>query len=279
MAAILPFIFEEAKAGVSGEKAKMPVLFVGHGSPMNAIEDNVFSKEWGRLGREIPRPKAILCISAHWFIPGTFVTHVTLPPTIHDFGGFPKELFAVEYPAPGNAELAEQIHKASVNPKVELDEKWGLDHGTWSILKHMYPKADVPVLQLSIDRTKPAQFHYDLGKKLAALRRQGVLIIGSGNIVHNLRMVDFSRIGEAGFGFDWAVEFNEFSKSHILKGDHQPLIEYEKFGKPALLAVNSSEHYLPLLYTLGLQEQGEPAVLFNDAMMGGSLNMTSVKIG
>lgn len=279
MTTILPFVFGTAKGGVSGDQPKMPALFVGHGTPMNAIEDNVFSKEWKRLGREIPRPKVVLCISAHWFIQGTYVTHVSHPKTIHDFGGFPPELFAVQYPAPGSPELAVQIHEASEAPKVQLDQNWGLDHGTWSILKHMYPDADIPVLQLSIDNQMPAQFHYDLGKRLAALRRQGVLIIGSGNMVHNLRMLEFKRINEVGYGFDWALEMNEFCKRQILNGDHQPLIDYEKFGKPALLAVPTPEHFYPMLYTLGLQEKGEAVTLFNDAAVGGAATMTSIKIG
>ena len=279
MATMLPFAFENPSAGVPDEQGKMPVLFVGHGSPMNAIETNAFTREWTRLGREIPRPKAILCISAHWLTQGTYVTHMARPKTIHDFGGFPKELFAAQYPAPGAPEWAERIRAASADPKVQLDEEWGLDHGTWSILKHFYPEADVPVLQFSIDYHQPAQYHYDLGKRLAALRRQGVLIVGSGNMVHNLRMVAFDRINDIGYGFDWALEMNEFCKSRILAGDHQPLIDYEKFGKPALLSVPTPDHYYPLLYALGLQEKGEAVTLFNDAAVAGSLTMTSVKIG
>ncbi len=279
MAAILPFTLDAVNADVTGENMRMPVLFVGHGSPMNAIEDNVFSKEWKRLGKEIPKPKAVLCISAHWLTQGTYVTHAARPRTIHDFGGFPKELFAVQYPAPGSPECAERIHDASAEPKVRLDEEWGLDHGTWSVLKHMYPEADVPVLQMSIDYPKPAQFHYDLGRKLSALRRQGVLIVGSGNMVHNLRMVAFDRIDDIGYGYDWALEMNGFCKRQILKGDHQPLIDYGKFGKPALLSVPTPDHYYPMLYALGLQEQGEAATLFNDAAVAGSLTMTSIRIG
>ena len=272
MASVLPFALN------AKENGKLPVLFVGHGSPMNAIEDNGFSKRWRQLGKEIPTPKAILCISAHWLTRGTYVTHMEHPKTIHDFGGFPQKLFDVQYPAPGSPEWAGRIRDSVTDPEITLDDEWGLDHGTWSILKHIYPEAKIPVLQLSIDYNKPAQFHYDLGRKLAALRRQGVLIVGSGNMVHNLRMVAFDRINE-NFGFDWALEMDEFCKRNILDGNHQPLIDYQKFGKPALLAVPTPDHYYPLLYILGLQEKGEPVTLFNEGAMAGSLTMTSVKIG
>jgi 4,5-DOPA dioxygenase extradiol len=282
MATVLPFALDAAGAAGGSEangNPRMPVLFVGHGSPMNAIEDNVYSREWKRLGAELPRPKAILSISAHWLTQGTYVTHASRPQTIHDFGGFPKELFAVEYPAPGSPEMAARVSEAVSEPRIAMDDRWGLDHGTWSVLKHMYPKADIPVLQLSIDYHQPPQYHYDLGRRLGELRKQGVLIVGSGNMVHNLRMVAFDRIDDAGYGFDWALEIDEQFKKHILKGDHGPLIHYEKFGKPAQLAVPTPDHYYPLLYVLGLQEKGEAATLFNEGAVAGSLTMTSVKIG
>lgn len=257
----------------------MPALFVGHGSPMNAIEDNIFTRTWKQLGREIPKPQAILCISAHWLTRGTFVTHTAKPETIHDFGGFPERLFAVQYPAPGSPEWAERIRDLIADPKIALDEEWGLDHGTWSILNHFYPEADIPVLQLSIDYPQPPQFHYDLGRKLAPLRRQGVLILGSGNVVHNLRLAAFDKIDKPGFGFDWALEMNELFKKHVLSGNHQALIDYSKLGRPAQLSIPTPDHYYPLLYILGLQEKEETPVLFNDAAVAGSLTMTSVRFG
>ncbi|MBA9079818.1 4,5-DOPA dioxygenase extradiol [Rufibacter quisquiliarum] len=255
----------------------MPVLFVGHGSPMNGIEDNEFSQRWTQLAQEIPVPKAVLVISAHWFTRGTKITAMDFPQTIHDFGGFPRELFAVQYPAPGDAALAQETASLIKTAPVELDHDWGLDHGTWTIVRHMYPHANVPVLQLSIDYTKGPQYHYDLAQELSALRRKGVLIMGSGNMVHNLRLVSWEMIN--GGGYDWTHTINEKFKDLILHRDHQPLINYQTLGKEALLAIPTVEHYLPLLYTLGLQGQDEAVSFFNDKMVGGSLTMTSVKIG
>ncbi|RNI32419.1 4,5-DOPA dioxygenase extradiol [Rufibacter immobilis] len=255
----------------------MPVLFIGHGSPMNGIEDNEFSQRWKKMAQEIPVPKAVLVVSAHWFTRGTKITAMDFPQTIHDFGGFPRELFAVQYPAPGNAALAQETAELVKTAQVELDHDWGLDHGTWTIIRHMYPAANVPVLQLSIDYTKGPQYHYELAKELTALRKKGVLIVGSGNMVHNLRMVSWEMIN--GGGYDWTHTINEKFKDLIQNRDHQPLIHYQTLGKEALLAIPTVEHYLPLLYTLGLQGKDEETSFFNDKMAGGSLTMTSVKIG
>ena len=257
----------------------MPVLFVGHGSPMNAIQDNEFSRSWKEIGKSLPKPRAILVISAHWETRGTFVTAMEKPQTIHDFGGFPQELFNVQYPAPGSPQLARETKSTIVKTDVGLDDKWGLDHGAWSILKHLYPKADVPVVQLSLDYMQKPQYHYDLAKELAALRRKGILILGSGNIVHNLRMVAWDKINEPEFGFDWAIEANSKIKSLIEAGDHTSLINYSSLSKAVNLAVPSPDHYLPLLYTLALQEKNEKLSFFNDKAVMGSLTMTSVRIG
>lgn len=257
----------------------MPVLFVGHGSPMNAIQDNEFSRSWKEIGKSLPKPRAILVISAHWETRGTFVTAMEKPQTIHDFGGFPQELFNVQYLAPGSPQLAKETKSVIVKTDVGLDDKLGLDHGAWSILKHLYPKADVPVVQLSLDYMQKPQYHYDLAKELAALRRKGILIIGSGNIVHNLRMVAWDKMNEPEFGFDWAIEANSKIKSLIEAGDHNSLINYSSLSKAVNLAVPSPDHYLPLLYTLALQEKNEKLSFFNDKAVMGSLTMTSVRIG
>lgn len=257
----------------------MPVLFVGHGSPMNGIEDNAFSQTWQSLGREIPRPEAVLVVSAHWLTRGTFVTAMEKPRTIHDFGGFPKELFDVQYPAPGSPAIAETTRTTIQKTAVGLDHEWGLDHGTWTVVRHMFPDADIPVLQLSIDYHQSPQWHYELGRELAALRRKGVLIIGSGNMVHNLRMVAWDQLGTDGYGYDWALELNETFKAHISTGKHQSLIQYESLGQAAKLAIPTPDHYYPLLYTLGLQEPKEDVQFFNDKAVGGSLTMTGVRIG
>ncbi|MCX6182994.1 MAG: 4,5-DOPA dioxygenase extradiol [Bacteroidetes bacterium] len=259
---------------------KMPVLFIGHGSPMNAIEDNEFTLRWKQLAKEIPQPAAVLCISAHWLTKGTFITAMDHPETIHDFGGFPQQLFDVQYPAPGNPQLAKETKELIKSTEVGLDHEWGLDHGTWSIIKQMYPEANIPVLQLSIDYYKTPQYHYNLAKELAALRNKGVLIVGSGNMVHNLGMVDFKRLNEpAGFGFDWALEMNEIFKKNISRRNHAALIDYQNLSKAATLAIPTPDHYYPLLYTLGLQDEKEATSFFNDKAMAGSLTMTSVKIG
>ncbi len=277
MASIQPF-YDWTK-GLGEKEEKMTVLFIGHGSPMNAIEDNIFSKRWQQMGKEIPTPKAVVVVSAHWLTKGTMVTAMPNPKTIHDFGGFPQALFDVQYPAPGSPELATEIQKLITNPAVELDHDWGLDHGTWSVVKHMYPDADIPVLQLSIDYYKPAAYHYELAKQLLALRKKGVLIIGSGNMVHNLRMVAWDKLSEPEYSFDWALEMNDIFKNKISNGFHKELIQYEKLHKAATLAIPTPDHYYPLLYILALQTDNDKVEFFNDKAVGGSLTMTSVKIG
>lgn len=260
----------------------MPVLFIGHGSPMNGIEHTEFSHYWTQLAQEIPTPKAVLVISAHWLTRGTKITAMDFPKTIHDFGGFPQALFDVQYPAPGDAALAQETKSLVQSAHVELDHDWGLDHGTWTIVRHMYPDATVPVLQLSIDYSKGPQYHYSLAKELTALRNKGVLIIGSGNMVHNLRKVHMPNRSLADFNkeyaYDWAIEINELLKRNILEGNHQPLIEYNTLQAAAKLAIPTPDHYYPLLYTLGLQGKKDQAFLFNDKLLAGSLSMTSVKI-
>jgi len=254
---------------------RMPVLFVGHGNPMNAIEENNFSRRWRGLASELPRPSAILCISAHWETEGTQVTAMETPPTIHDFGGFPEELYAARYPAPGSPPLAGQTRDAVKKTAVGLDMEWGLDHGCWSVLKQMYPKADLPVVQLSLDRTQPASYHYKLAKELGPLRHTGVLILGSGNMVHNLRRIDF----QSPFGFDWALEANALFKKLIDENRHEELVDYRSLGSAVQLAVPTPEHYLPMLYALALKQAEEPLAYFNDAPLAGSLTMTSFRIG
>lgn len=258
---------------------KMPVLFLGHGSPMNAIEENEFVQGFRKVGAQIEKPKAILVVSAHWETRGTFVTAMDNPPTIHDFGGFPRELFEVQYPAPGSPELAQYTKEIITTAEVYLDDKWGLDHGSWSVIKHLYPDADVPVIQMSIDYTQPPAYHYALAKELAILRNKGVLIVGSGNIVHNLRMVAWQHLNTTGYAYDWAQYADEKMKEYIREGNHQPLIEYYKQGKEFQLAVPTPEHFIPMLYALSLQEKNEHIEIFNDAAIGGSLTMTSFKIG
>ena len=257
----------------------MPVLFIGHGSPMNGIEDNMFSQGWRDMAQTIPVPAAVLVISAHWLTRGTRITAMESPRTIHDFGGFPDALFQVQYPAPGLPALAEETAAILSSANVELDHDWGLDHGAWTVVKHMYPKANIPVLQLSIDATKNNQYHFDLSRELIKLRRKGVLIIGSGNMVHNLRMVAWDKLDAIDFGFDWALEMNRTFKDLITNGKHSELIHYEKLGREALLAIPTPEHYWPLLYSLGLQTGKDQIQFFNDKAVGGSLTMTSVKIG
>lgn len=257
----------------------MPVLFVGHGSPMNGIEINEFSRKWIELAGQINKPNAVLVVSAHWYINSTRITAMNFPSTIHDFGGFPQELFEVQYPAPGSLALAEETKNIIHSTKVELDHDWGLDHGSWSIVRHMYPEADVPILQLSIDYTKPAAYHYDLAKELFQLRKRGILIIGSGNMVHNLRMLAWDKLNVGGFGFDWALEMNHNFKSLIQNGNHDSLIHYEKLGKEALLSIPTPEHYLPLIYSIGLSTKQDAISFFNDKAVAGSLTMTSVQFG
>jgi 4,5-DOPA dioxygenase extradiol len=254
--------------------SKMPVLFIGHGNPLNAIEDNEFSQAWIAAGKALPKPKAILAVSAHWETLGTKVTAMEKPRTIYDFYGFPKELYEVKYPAPGAPDLVQTVRKVIKMTEIQPDMTWGLDHGTWSVLARMFPRADVPVVQMSLDRSKNPEYHYQLGQQLQKLREEGVLIIGSGNIVHNLRTVVFEDMA-----YDWAKQFDETVKNQILQGDHDLLIHFEKFGEAAALSINSSEHYLPLLYTLGLKQAGEPVSFFAEKVWGGSISMRSMRIG
>ncbi len=258
---------------------RMPVLFHGHGSPMNANEENEFVAGFRKIGEETAKPQAILCVSAHWETKGTQVTAMPTPRTIHDFGGFPPELFAVQYPAPGSPELAIETQKLITSTTVGLDQQWGLDHGAWSVVKHLYPNADVPIIELSLDKDLSAEKHYALAKQLGAMREKGVLIIGSGNLVHNLRLVAWNRMNEANFGFDWALEARAIFNQAILSGDHQALVNYTKLGSAVQLAIPTPEHYLPLMYALALQQPGDQASLFNDKAVGGAATMTSVKIG
>ena len=261
------------------ETPAMPVLFLGHGNPMNAIQENEFVEGFRKIARTIPRPNAIVCVSAHWETRGTLVTAMPQPKTIHDFGGFPPELYQVQYPAPGSPALAGEIQSLVKSTSVGLNNDWGLDHGAWSVIRHLYPKADVPVIQLSIDYTQSPRYHYELGRALSALRRRGILIIGSGNLVHNLRMVDWRRMNESGYGFDWALEAREKMNKFITEGNHQALIDFAKQGRSFQLAIPTPEHFLPLLYTLGLKAKGESVTIFNDKPIAGSLTMTSLKIG
>lgn len=255
---------------------RMPVLFIGHGSPMNGIEDNEFSQTWSALGKQIPQPAAVLVVSAHWLTKGTHVTAMDNPKTIHDFGGFPQELFNVQYPAPGSPKLAAETSEIITSTNVGLDHDWGLDHGTWTVVRHMYPDAEIPVLQLSIDYAKPPQYHYNLAQELSSLRNKGVLIIGSGNMVHNLRMVAWDKLYDDNYGYDWAHEMNFFFKEKISSGSHIPLIDFQNMHHAAKLAIPTPDHYYPLLYTLGLQDKKDDIFFFNDKAVGGSLTMTSV---
>lgn len=257
----------------------MPVLFIGHGSPMNGIEDNAFSSRWEKLGKEIPEPKAVLVVSAHWLTRGTHVTAMERPRTIHDFGGFPQELFQVQYPAPGDPELANATRSLIKSTTVGLDHDWGLDHGAWTVVRRMYPKAQIPIVQLSIDYDKPASYHYNLAKELKALRKKGVLILGSGNMVHNLRMIDWRNLNTENYGYDWAIEMHHLFKDKIRNGDHKAMIDYLKLSPAARLAVPTPDHYYPLMYILGLQDEKEEPEFFNDKLVAGSLNMTSVRFG
>lgn len=271
--------FKNWTDSLTEEDVKHPVLFIGHGSPMNGIEDNEFSQTWAKMGQEITKPKTVLVISAHWLTRGTHITAMEEPRTIHDFGGFPQALFDVQYPAKGSPDLAATTAKLITSTDVGLDHDWGLDHGTWTVVRHMYPDADIPVLQLSIDYGKPPEYHYNLAKEITGLRKKGVLIIGSGNMVHNLRMLDWRKLNEPNYGFDWAIEMNNIFKTKINDGNHKALIDYESLNKAAKLAIPTPDHYYPLLYTLGLQDNNDSLSFFNDRMVGGSLNMTSVKIG
>jgi 4,5-DOPA dioxygenase extradiol len=245
---------------------------------MNAIEENEFVAGFRKIGKEIERPKAILCISAHWETKGTYVTAMQQPRTIHDFGGFPKELFEVQYPAPGSPQLAKETKNLITHTDIHLDHKWGLDHGAWSVIKHMYPQADVPVIQLSLDYSKPPQYHFELAKELAQLRRKGVLIVGSGNMVHNLRRVAWDKLNVVDYAYDWAAEASDKMKHYINANDFQPLVNYSAQGSAFNLAIPTPEHYLPMIYTLALKEESDNIQIFNDKAVAGSLTMTSLKI-
>lgn len=257
-------------------KGRMPALFLGHGSPMNALEQNRYTTVWRELGATLPRPKAILAVSAHWYVRGTAVTAMRQPKTIHDFGGFPQALFDMRYPAPGDPALAARVTDLLSPVAVGPDQAWGLDHGTWSVLTHVYPDADIPVVQLAIDATQPAEFHYQLGARLGALRDEGVLILGSGNIVHNLRAINWNADAP---GYDWAQRFDTTVRDCLARHDHAALIGYENLGGDARLSVPTPEHYLPLLYIAGLQQAGESLHFPTEGLQNGSISMRSVLIG
>lgn len=259
---------------------RMPVVFIGHGTPMNAIEDNEFSEKWRELGSLLPRPKAILCISAHWETKGTWITAMQKPKTIHDFGGFPEELYRQQYPADGSPTLADNIAQQIKAVEIGKDYQWGLDHGSWCFLEHAYPEADIPVIQLSIDYTQDMEYHYKLGRELAYLRQSGVLIAGSGNLIHNLRLALPSAKGfNYEFAYDWAERLNHTFKQKTLAGDHGALVNYNSLDKDVRMGIPTEDHYIPFIYALALQEEGEPVTFFNDKIVAGSLSMTSLIIG
>lgn len=255
----------------------MPAVFFGHGNPMNAIQNNNWTETWSNIGKTLPRPRAILCVSAHWYLPATAVTANTAPRTIHDFGGFPRELFQVQYPAPGDPQLARRVQELLAPVRVELDQSWGLDHGTWSVFHHVYPDADVPIVQLSIDETQPPSFHFQLGQGLAPLRDEGVLIAGSGNLVHNLHAYAWGK--HTPEPYDWAVRFETSARGHLSAGEFEPLIAYESLGRDALLSIPTPDHYLPLLYVLGTRRDGEAVTFPVEGVDGGSVSMLSVQVG
>lgn len=256
---------------------KMPAIYFGHGNPMNAVLENNYTRSWANIGNTVPRPAAILSVSAHWYFPATAVTAAERPSTIHDFGGFPPELYEIEYPAPGRPELAKRVRDLLAPTSVGLDERWGLDHGTWSVLRHVFPRADVPVVQLSIDETQPPEFHYELGKRLAPLRDEGVLILGSGNIVHNLHTYAWGQPGVE--AFDWAVRFEKRARELLVDGDLGPLVAYESLGRDAMLSIPTPEHYLPLLYVIGASGNGDHVSFPVEGVDGGSVSMLTVQFG
>jgi 4,5-DOPA dioxygenase extradiol len=255
----------------------MPVIFFGHGNPMNAILKNIYTDAWAAIGESIPRPKAVLSVSAHWYVRGTAVTANVAPPTIHDFGGFPRELYEAEYPAPGSPKLAGEVKKLLSPSSVNLDETWGLDHGTWSVLINVFPGADIPIVQLSIDAGQPPSFHYEIGKRLAPLREEGILVLGSGNIVHNLHTYAWG--SQDAQPFDWAERFEKHVRDLLIKGDDDRLVDYESFGRDARLSVPTPDHYLPLLYLLGLRTPEEQISFPVQGIEGGSVSMLSVQMG
>lgn len=256
----------------------IPGLFIGHGNPMNAIEENHFVRGFREIAKSIPKPKAILCVSAHWFIDGTRVTAMNRPRTIHDFGGFPKELHEAQYPAPGSPELAEFAAELGKPTQIGMDHNWGFDHGSWTVAMQMYPQADVPIVQLSLDRKLTTQGHFELGERLNEIRHRGVLIMGSGNLLHNLRMADLRNVSRRNYGYDWAIEAREFMNRCIAEGNYRPLLEYTRQGRPMQLAVPTPDHFLPLLYILGLRHDPANHEFFNDELVAGSLSMTSLKV-
>ncbi|PYX12352.1 MAG: 4,5-DOPA dioxygenase extradiol [Acidobacteria bacterium] len=257
---------------------RMPSVFFGHGNPMNALLRNPYTEQWAAIGTKLPKPKAILSVSAHWYIQDAAVTISTSPKTIHDFGGFPRELYQVQYPAPGDPDLAARVQKLLAPLPVRLDERWGLNHGTWAVLCHVYPQADVPVVQLSIDETQPPSFHYEIGTRLAPLREEGVLIVGSGNLVHNLHAYAWGRHPQE--PYEWAVSFEKRVRELLLSGEHNPLVNYEdKLGSEAVLAVPTPDHYLPLLYVLGIRTPSEPVAFPVEGVDGGSISMLAVQVG
>jgi 4,5-DOPA dioxygenase extradiol len=256
---------------------RMPAIFFGHGNPLNALGNNRYTEGWRRIGRDLPEPKAILSISAHWFVPRLAVTEMPTPRTIHDFGGFPRELYEVQYPAPGDPKFARHLQELLAPLEVELDESWGLDHGTWSVLRHVYPGANVPVVQLSIDETRPASYHFEIGKTLASLRKQGILIMGSGNMIHNLHTYGWGR--QIPDPYDWAVRFETTAKEMILAGDYESLMNYERLGPDALLSIPTPDHYFPLLYVLGSRQEGEAVTFPVEGVDGGSISMLTVRVG
>ena len=255
----------------------IPAIFFGHGNPMNALQSNAWTKAWVAIGNSIPKPKAIVCVSAHWYLSATLVTVQEQPRTIHDFGGFPRELFEVQYPAPGDPELANRVRDLLAPVSVEFDTRWGLDHGTWSVLGHVFPEADVPVVQLSIDDTQLTGFHYETAKRLSSLRDEGVLIMGSGNLVHNLHAYAWGR--QQVEPLDWAVRFEERVRELLLAGAHDPLVAYETLGRDATLSIPTPDHYLPLLYVIAQRREGEPISFPVAGFDGGSVSMVSVQIG
>jgi 4,5-DOPA dioxygenase extradiol len=255
----------------------MPAVFFGHGNPMNALLDNAYTRGWAAIGKEVPRPKAVLSVSAHWYIPGTSVTAMPAPRTIHDFGGFPPELYRIDYPAPGDPALADRVRGLLAPMSVSPDEDWGLDHGTWTVLRHAFPRADIPVVQLGIDERQPAEYHFEIGKRLAPLRDEGILIVGSGNLVHNLHAYAWGR--HAVGPYEWAVRFEDKARGLLLAGDDGPLIDYKTLGRDAVLSIPTPEHYLPLLYVIALRREGETIRFPVEGVDGGSVSMLAVRIG
>ncbi len=261
-----------------GNSTSMPVLFLGHGSPMNVIEENEFTEGWKRLALTLPKPKGILCISAHWETKGCFVTSAEAPPTIHDFGGFPEELYNIRYAAQGSPRLANEVIDLVKTVNVNADMKRGFDHGCWSVISRMYPEANIPMVQLSLDHLLNPEQHFELAKELAPLREKGILIVGSGNMVHNLRMVAWDKMNADDYGFDWAIEASTKMKTFINKGDDTSLIRYAKQGKEFELAIPTPEHFLPLLYVIAIRDKNDTVRFFNDKAVGGSLTMTCVAV-